>query len=68
MATKARSEKPLRDLSAFLLSRNKNQTDFWCRFGVTQSGGSRYESGRKLPAPVAMVVVFADGLLGVLRY
>jgi DNA-binding transcriptional regulator YiaG len=28
-----------------------NQSDFWSRFGVTQSGGSRYESGRTIPRP-----------------
>lgn len=26
-----------------------NQNDFWSQIGVTQSGGSRYESGRKMP-------------------
>lgn len=29
-----------------------NQTEFWQRVGVTQSGGSRYEAGRRLPKPV----------------
>ena len=29
-----------------------NQQDFWSRVGVTQSGGSRYESGRSMPRPV----------------
>lgn len=29
-----------------------NQQDFWTRIGVTQSGGSRYESGRRMPKPV----------------
>ena len=29
-----------------------NQHDFWTRIGVTQSGGSRYESGRNMPKPV----------------
>ena len=28
-----------------------NQADFWKPIGVTQSGGSRYESGRNIPAP-----------------
>ena len=31
---------------------NLNQQDFWSRIGVTQSGGSRYESGRGMPKPV----------------
>jgi predicted transcriptional regulator len=29
-----------------------NQSDFWSEIGVTQSGGSRYESGRSIPRPV----------------
>lgn len=29
-----------------------NQQEFWGRIGVTQSGGSRYESGRAMPKPV----------------
>ena len=29
-----------------------NQEVFWTRIGVTQSGGSRYESGRSMPKPV----------------
>ena len=29
-----------------------NQEQFWTQIGVTQSGGSRYESGREMPRPV----------------
>ncbi len=29
-----------------------NQQQFWSKIGVTQSGGSRYESGRNMPKPV----------------
>lgn len=29
-----------------------NQQQFWSQIGVTQSGGSRYESGRNMPKPV----------------
>ncbi|HEX5126876.1 MAG TPA: helix-turn-helix domain-containing protein [Rhodocyclaceae bacterium] len=29
-----------------------NQSQFWSKIGVTQSGGSRYESGRNIPSPV----------------
>lgn len=29
-----------------------NQSQFWSELGVTQSGGSRYESGRNIPRPV----------------
>ena len=29
-----------------------NQQQFWSAVGVTQSGGSRYETGRSMPKPV----------------
>jgi hypothetical protein len=35
-----------------------NQYDFWSRFGVTQSGGSRYETGRAIPKPLALLIHF----------
>ena len=38
-----------------------NQSDFWSRVGVTQSGGSRYESGRSLPKPVTTLLELAYG-------
>lgn len=38
-----------------------NQKDFWGPLGVTQSGGSRYESGRELPTPVKMLLHLAYG-------
>lgn len=37
-------------------SAGMNQTDFWKKFGVTQSGGSRYESGRSMPTPLKILV------------
>ena len=36
-----------------------NQADFWRRFGVTQSGGSRYENGRPMPKPLRLLIVLA---------
>ncbi len=33
-----------------------NQTEFWNAVGVTQSGGSRYESGRAIPNAVRELV------------
>lgn len=30
----------------------KNQKDFWGPLGVTQSGGSRYETERNMPQPL----------------
>lgn len=38
-----------------------NQTEFWARVGVTQSGGSRYESGRRPGKPVQMLLALAYG-------
>lgn len=32
-----------------------NQSKFWSRIGVTQSGGSRYENGQNMPKPTAML-------------
>lgn len=59
-----RFRNPLADLEAYRLSRGETQTAFWSRFGVTQSGGSRYESGRAVPPPTAMLVqAFADGVV-----
>lgn len=47
-----------------------NQQDFWPPIGVTQSGGSRYESGRRMPAPVQELlrIVHVEGIpLGQVR-
>jgi len=35
----------------------ENQTEFWKRFGLTQPGGSRYESGHNIPAPAAILLM-----------
>ena len=41
-----------------------NQQEFWSAVGVTQSGGSRYESGRNMPKPVRELVrlVHVEGI------
>jgi transcriptional regulator with XRE-family HTH domain len=41
-----------------------NQHEFWSAVGVTQSGGSRYESGRGMPKPVSVLVrlVHVEGI------
>ena len=36
-----------------------NQSQFWGRVGVTQSGGSRYESERNIPVPVQLLLHIA---------
>jgi hypothetical protein len=41
-----------------------NQNAFWTRFGVTQSGGSRYESGREIAGPTQiLMMLYASGKL-----
>lgn len=36
-----------------------NQQQFWSRVGVTQSGGSRYESSRAIPRPTQVLLLLA---------
>lgn len=51
----------LKDLRA---QKKMNQEDFWRLIGITQSGGSRYESGRKMPRAVRQLlrVVHIEGI------
>ena len=81
MATQAKAQKApklfLTTGETALAYRKKlgiNQSDFWSRVSVTQSGGSRYESGRKIPRPVQLLLHFsfapeaqAQALLNYLR-
>lgn len=34
----------------------ENQTQFWLRFGVAQSSGSRFERGMAIPLPVLLLI------------
>ena len=53
----ARKRKPdIVDIVAERKATNLNQSEYWTRFGVTQSGGSRYESGRNIPKPLAILL------------
>lgn len=38
-----------------------NQSEFWNPIGVTQSGGSRYESGRTIPKTVTSLLGLCYG-------
>ena len=38
-----------------------NQSIFWNSLGVTQSGGSRYETNRGIPAPVNLLLTLKIG-------
>lgn len=53
--------KPISSAELVMLRKSTglNQAEFWGRVGVTQSGGSRYESGRCMPRPVRMLVEIA---------
>jgi DNA-binding transcriptional regulator YiaG len=44
--------------------KRESQETFWRRFGVTQSSGSRFESGLPLPATLAILLrLYAEGKL-----
>ena len=50
------------EAALFMRTRRRlNQTEFWRRVGVSQSGGSRYESGRAIPRSVQMLLRIAYG-------
>ena len=44
------------DLKKFRIGKRESQEKFWGRFGVTQSSGSRFETGLGIPPPVAILV------------
>jgi DNA-binding transcriptional regulator YiaG len=49
------------NIKTYRQKHHMNQTKFWARVGVTQSGGSRYESGRNVPKPVQLLLQLAYG-------
>lgn len=52
------------DLRQLRISRRESQEKFWGRFGVTQSSGSRFETGLSIPAPVAILLkLYVNGKL-----
>ena len=48
--------KLLADIGDARRASGASQSVFWTKFGVTQSGGSRYESGRNLPKPLKVML------------
>lgn len=58
-----KTAKPITSADALVMRKKSglNQSQFWSRLGVTQSGGSRYESGRDIPRPVQTLLVIAYG-------
>ena len=65
MTTKSTTEKPAKKLPSIRNYRelrrkmNISQSEFWSRIGVTQSGGSRYETTRRVPKPTQTVINLA---------
>lgn len=40
------------------------QTAFWRQYGVTQSGGSRYENGREMDTPLrTLMILHLSGII-----
>ena len=55
---------PSFDQKAFRVRKRESQEKFWSRFGVTQSSGSRFETGMLIPTPVAILVkLYVKGTL-----
>lgn len=61
MAKKSATRSLITDYKTERTKIRMNQQDFWSRIGVTQSGGSRYESGRNVPTPTQTVIDLAYG-------
>ena len=47
------------EIKAFRQKHAMNQSQFWGRIGVTQAGGSPYESERNIPQPVRLLLHIA---------
>lgn len=74
MASKRKTKKDDMEITADTvldtrINRGENQTEFWGRLGVTQSGGCRYETGRNIPTAVRrlFVLVYVAGMLDTLK-
>lgn len=64
MTTKLKLKSLPKDLAEYRKQMGFNQGDFWSRYGVTQSGGSRYESGRNMPMPLKLLLrLHSSGLI-----
>ena len=52
----AKAKPSLSNLRELRESLGLNQSAFWSKFGVTQSGGSRYENERSMPTPLKLLM------------
>jgi len=51
-------------LREYRRKRQESQCNFWSRFGVTQSRGSRFETGAEIPPPVAILLkLYLEGVI-----
>ena len=48
-------------IKEFRQERGFRQDKFWTRVGITQSGGSRYENGRRIPKAVQVLLTVTYG-------
>lgn len=47
------------------LAKRESQNRFWARFGVTQTRGSRFELGQRLPPSVLILLrLYLNGVIG----
>jgi hypothetical protein len=52
------------ELRRLRITKRESQEKFWGRFGVTQSSGSRFETGLAIPAPVSILLrMYMNGKL-----
>lgn len=65
-ATQANRRNPSRlarllsDVGAYRWQLRMNQTEFWTRYGATQSGGSRYEKGRQPHRAIQLLLALEE--------
>lgn len=52
------------ELRRLRIAKRESQEKFWSRFGVTQSSGSRFETGVEIPPPVSILLrLYVNGTL-----
>ena len=56
----SRIERVLNDIGAHRDKANYTQVDFWRRFGITQSAGSRMEQGKPIPIPAQILIALEE--------
>jgi transcriptional regulator with XRE-family HTH domain len=51
-------------LREYRKARRESQYRFWSRFGVTQTRGSRFETGMKIPPPIVILLkLYFEGII-----